>query len=179
MRRPALAAALVLTLAACGRSEPPAPPEAPQPPGPPTAPEAPATSEAPEAPPAAAGAERLAFVDDAGEPRLLLDCLGGPRPMLRASVAEFRKIGSEDRLTLGAGNEAFALVADLSDPSPGVVASGAIDLDLLRRIGDRRPVSVVYGAQSVGPLRPADGMAPDGFVVRCRAIAGTQAQAQP
>ena len=173
MRRPALAAALVLTLAACGRGEPPAPPEAPQPPA---APEAPAV---PEAPPAAASAERLAFVDDAGVPRLLLDCLGGPRPALRASVAEFRKIGSEDRLTIGAGNEAFALVADLSDPSPGVVASGAVNLDLLRRIGDRRPVSAVYGAQSVGPLRPADGMAPDGFVVRCRALAGAQAQAQP
>lgn len=175
MRRPALAAALVLTLAACGRSEPPAAPE----PAPPAAPQPPEAPAAPAAPPPTAGAERLAFVDDAGVPRLLLDCLGGPRPMLRASVAEFRKIGSEDRLTLGAGNEAFALVADLGDPSPGVVASGAVDLDLLRRIGDRQPVSAVYGAQSVGPLRPADGMAPDGFVVRCRALAAAQAQAQP
>ena len=163
MRRPALAAALLVALAACGREAPPAPPEAPV---------------APETPASTASAERLAFVDGTGEPRLLLDCLGGPRPTLRASVAGFEKIGSEDRLTIGAGNEAFALVADLSDPSPGVVASGAVDLDLLRCIGDRRPVSAVYGAQSVGPLRPADGIAPDGFVVRCRALAGAD-QAQP
>ncbi|SFS35026.1 hypothetical protein [Brevundimonas viscosa] len=170
MRLVPVAALLGFSLVACGSEPPPVPPEAPRPPAAPAAPEAPAT------PPPPAGAERLAFVDQAGEPRLLLDCLGGPRPALRASVAEFRKIGSEDRLTLGAGNEAFALVADLADPSPGVVASGAIDLDLLRRIGDRRPVSAVYGAQSVGPLRPADGMAPDGFVVRCRALAGPQGQ---
>lgn len=168
MRRPAVAAALLLALAACGREPPPAAPDSPPPPAVPAAPEPPA---APKAPAAPAGAERLAFVDESGKPRLLLDCLGGARPALRASVAEFEKIGSEDRLTIGAGNEAFALVADLSDPSPGVVASGAIDLDLLRRIGDGRPVSAVYGARSVGPLRPADGMAPDGFVVRCRALA--------
>lgn len=170
MRRPALAAALLMSLAACGGETPSAPPEAS------------ATPEAPKAPAPAASAERLAFVDDAGEPQLLLDCLGGPNPTLRASVAGFRRIGSEDRLTLGAGNEAFALVADLSDPSPGVVAAGPVDLDLLRRIGDRRPVSAVYGAQSVGPLRPGDGMAPDGFVVRCRALAGAGSpagQAQP
>ena len=33
MRRPALTAALLFALAACGREAPPAPPEAPQPPG--------------------------------------------------------------------------------------------------------------------------------------------------
>jgi hypothetical protein len=159
MRRPALAGLLLLALAACGREPPAAAPDGPPPPA------------SPEPPAAPAGAERLAFVDGSGKPRLLLDCLGGARPALRASVAEFEKIGSEDRLTIGAGNQAFALVADLSDPSPGVVASGAIDPDLLRRIGDGRPVSAVYGARSVGPLRPADGVAPDGFVVRCRALA--------
>lgn len=166
MRRPVLAAALILGLTACGRGEPAAP----------AAPDAPPALDAPPTPEAdripAGTAERLAFVDDSGTPRLLLDCLADPRPVLRASVAGFEKIMSEDRLSLGAGDEAFAFAADLSAPGPGVVASMAVDRDLLRRLADGRPVRAVYGAQRVGPLQPADGMAPDAFVVRCREIAG-------
>lgn len=171
MRQAAALAALLFALAACGREEPPAPAgPAEAAPGSPSEPAPPKASETPAAP---ATAERLAFVDAGGTPRLLLDCLATPRPMLQATVAGFEKIGSEDRLTVGAGNEAFALVADLSAPGPGVVASGAIDRDLLRRIADGQPVRAVYGAQSVGPLQPADGIAPGGFVVRCRELAGS------
>ncbi len=160
MRHAALAAGLLLALAACEREEPPA-----------AAPEAPAAPE-PEARVPAETAERLAFVDATGAPRLLLDCLADPAPVLRATVAGFEKIMSEDRLTVGAGDEAFALAADLSAAGPGVTASGAIDRDLLRRIADGQPVRAVYGAQSVGPLEPADGIAPGSFVVRCRDLAG-------
>lgn len=168
MRLAALVVVLV-ALTACGREAPPPAPGPAEPGGVAVEPAPPAT---PEAPAPAATAERLAFVDASGTPRLLLDCLATPRPMLQASVAGFEKIGSEDRLTVGAGNEAFALVADLSAPGPGVVASGPVDRDLLRRIADGQPVRAVYGAQSVGPLQPADGIAPGSFVVRCRELAG-------
>ncbi len=167
MRQAAALAALLFALAACGREDPPQPAEPA-----PASPSEPALPKASETPAPPATAERLAFVDAGGTPRLLLDCLATPRPMLQATVAGFEKIGSEDRLTVGAGNEAFALVADLSAPGPGVVASGAVDRDLLRRIADGQPVRAVYGAQSVGPLQPADGIAPGGFVVRCRELAG-------
>jgi hypothetical protein len=160
--RLALAAAVAASgLAACSRTDAPSPSETPEP-----TPEAAQAADTAEE--VSAGADRLAFVDQTGTPRLLLDCLAGPRPQMRAAVASFRKIASEDRLTVGAGDEAFAMAADLSAPDEGVVASNAIDLDLLRRISDGQPVSAVYGAQTVGPLRPPPGVLPDSFVVRCR-----------
>lgn len=158
------AVALAWSLAACGGQDAPGGGQAQDAPAPQQAP-------APAAAQPSALADRLAFVDQAGAPRLLLDCLAAPSPVLRATVSGFRKIDSEDRLTVGAGDEAFALAADLSSPEAGIVASGVIDADLLRRISDGEPVSAVYGAQSVGPLHPAPGVLPDGFVVRCRELA--------
>ena len=158
--RTVLLTAAQLGLAACGREEaraPAAPVE------PPPIPSRPPLVQPPEAP------DHLAFLDASGAERLQLACEGGD---LQIVVPGFRPIGSEDRLTIGAGDEAFAHVADLSAPGPGVTGGGPVDADLLARLARGEAVRAVYGAQSVGPLTAASPRALAAFVERCRAPAG-------
>ena len=79
----------------------------------------------------------------------------------------FEPIGSEDRLTLGAGDEAFAFVADLAAPGPGVTASGRAEADLFARMARGEPVSAVYGAQRIGPARAEARASLQAFVSHC------------
>lgn len=110
----------------------------------------------------------LGFVDGAGAERLQLDCRADGR--LHITVPGFEPIGSEDRLTLGAGDEAFTHVADLEAPGPGVTGSGPFDGDLLDRLARGEPVGAVYGTQSVGPLHAARPEALVPFTKRCRGL---------
>lgn len=154
--RTVLSIVALLTLAACGREEPPAPaaPEAPP------IPSKPPLVEPPEAP------GRLGFVDSGGVERLSLACDDG---QMRVAVPGFQRIGSEDRLTVGAGDEAFAFAADLQAPDEGIVAGGAADADLLARLARGEPVSAIYGRQTVGPLQAAQPDALPAFAARCAA----------
>ena len=156
MRRLAAASSmLLLILAACD----PAPRDKPAA-EPPPIPSRPPLVRPPAAP------DRLAFVDAGGVERLSLACDGG---QMRVAVPEFDRIGSEDRLTVGAGDEAFAFAADLQAPGEGIVAGGAIDADLLARLARGEPVSAVYGRQTVGPLRAALAASLPAFAARCAA----------
>ena len=79
-------------------------------------------------------------------------------------------IGSEERLTIGAGNEAHALVADPGASVTGVEGSGSISPAVLEAIEAGGLLSISYGAQTLGPLEslsPADRAA---FVSGCRAV---------
>ena len=144
----------LLALAACGRDEATAPagPESPP------IPSKPPLVQPPEAP------GHLAFVDAGGVERLSLACDGG---RMQVVVPGFERIGSEDRLTVGAGDEAFAFAADLQAPGAGVVAGGAADADLLARLARGAPVSAIYGRQTVGPLRAAEPANLPAFAARC------------
>jgi len=108
----------------------------------------------------------LTYADDSGRPVITLVCGGGD---LRVRVPGFRKIGSEDRLTVGAGDEAFALVADLASAEPGVVATGDIPADLIDRMARGQPVAAVYGAQRLDPLPIPDAETSRALVSACRA----------
>lgn len=158
--RALLIAAALLPLAACGRDE--AAPTAPVEPLP--EPSKPPLVEPPSAP------VEMAFVDASGAERLQLSCRDDPAA-LHIVVPGFTPVASEDRLTIGAGDEAFAHVADLEASAPGVVGGGPIDAGLMDRLGRGEPVQAVYGAQNVGPLsaaRPEDLAA---FAQRCRGLA--------
>lgn len=152
--RAALLTVALLGLAACGPDAAPAPatPEAPP------IPSKPPLVQPPEAP------ARLAFVDVGGVERLSLACDDG---QMQVAVPGFQRIGSEDRLTVGAGNEAFAFAADLQAPGEGIVAGGAADADLLARLGRGEPVSAIYGRQTVGPLQAARPATLPAFAARC------------
>jgi hypothetical protein len=155
--RAALLTLALLGLAGCGREEAPAP-AAP-------AESAPIPSRPPLVQPPEA-ADRLAFVDAGGVERLSIACSGGE---LEVAVPGFERIGSEDRLTVGAGDEAFAFAADLQAPGDGIVAGGPADADLLARLVRGEPVSAVYGRQTVGPLRAARAAGLPAFAARCAA----------
>lgn len=166
--RTALLAAALLGLAACGRDEaPPAPTVPSDPPGvqPPAAPGAPEAPRAPEAP-ATASTGRLTLVDASGTPVLYLFCRGRAGSLV-IHAPGFEAIGSEDRLTMGAGDEAFAFVADLQAPGPGVTAGGVAEPDLFVRMARGEPVSAVYGRQTVGPARAETPAALRDFVAGC------------
>ena len=113
----------------------------------------------------------MAFVDASGAERLQLSCRDAPAA-LHIVVPGFSPVSSEDRLTLGAGDEAFAHVADLDASGPGVTGGGAIDPELMDRLGRGEPVRAVYGAQTVGPLTAARPDELAAFAERCRGLAG-------
>ena len=158
--RTVLIAAALLGLAACGRDGPSSP-VAPAEPLP--IPSKPPLVQPPEAP------TGMAYVDASGTERVRLACRTGD-PAFQIVVPGFEPIGSEDRLTLGAGDEAFAHAADLGAPGPGVTGGGPIDPDLIDRLARGEPVRAVYGARSVGPLRAAHPEALAAFAGRCRGL---------
>lgn len=97
-------------------------------------------------------------------------CLAGP-PRMQVIASEFTVIGSEERLTLSAADEAFGFVADTLREGPGVQAEAAIDPSLLEHLTRTGDIAAVYGAQQVGPYpAPAEDQIA-GFVAGCRALA--------
>lgn len=155
MRRlaPVASATLILALAACDQA-----PRENRPVEPTPIPSRPPLVQPPEAP------DRLAFVDAGGAERLSLACRDG---QMTVAVPEFERIGSEDRLTVGAGDEAFAFAADLQAPGDGIIAGGAADADLLARLARGEPVSAIYGQQTIGPLQAARPAALAPFAALC------------
>lgn len=72
-------------------------------------------------------------------------------------VRDFRVIGSEDRLTVGAGGNATPLVADIELNEDGVVATGPKDNALVGVLSLGQPIGLSYGAsQRTLPPVPAD-----------------------
>lgn len=106
-------------------------------------------------------------------PGFEIACRRGPA-RLEAVAEGLTPIGSEDRFTLGVGDEAFALVADLSaERASGVEASGPIPADLLDRLARGQALSVSYGAQTVGPLEAVPEAERTAFVAACHEIVGS------
>ena len=155
MRTVLAAVAVLLLPTGCDR------PDAPPPADPAPVPAAPS----PPAPTVASDDGTLAFVDAAGVPTATLSCGAGA---LRIVVPGFQPIGSEDRLSIGTEGEAFALVADLAAPGPGVTASGTPDPDLLDRLARGESLFAMYGQQSVGPLAAASSAGLQALISTCR-----------
>jgi len=80
---------------------------------------------------------------------LRIACRRNPRD-LWVVVPSFRPIGSEERLSIGAGQEVVALVAHLEARPQGVEATGEVSAAFLRALAAGAPVSVSYGAQTLG-----------------------------
>jgi hypothetical protein len=106
-----------------------------------------------------------------GEPLLRLACVRDPAAMT-VTAERFTAIGSEERLTLGVGEEAFTFVADATAERPiGVEGTAPISEDLLAGLPTANAVSAVYGQQRTGPHTPPDADATRRFVDACRSIA--------
>jgi hypothetical protein len=99
-------------------------------------------------------------------------CMRAPAG-LRAESDRFQPVMSEDRFTIGAGDEAYALAADLqAGRERGVEASGDIPGDLLNRIEAGGEIAFNYGAQNLGPFPAVPEADREAFVTDCREMAG-------
>ena len=158
MRRAPLA--LLVLLVACGGPDEPQSNtivDVPEPSGPPVAQQVNAST-APSLPSAAAWESAasgegtaLRLTEPGGRLLLGIACLGSPA-RLTATAPGFSPIGSEDRFSLGLGEEPVTLVADLQRREGGVVAEGGVPEDFENLLERASEVSALYGTQRIGPV---------------------------
>ncbi len=96
-------------------------------------------------------------------------CLRSGR-VFQAQGFGLNPIGSEERLTVGAGDEAHALVADPGASVAGVLGSGSISPALLEAVEAGGSLSLSYGAQTLGPLESLSPVDRAAFASGCRAV---------
>ena len=111
-------------------------------------------------------------LEEGGELIASLACMRDPAG-LRVESDRFQPVMSEDRFTIGAGDEASAMAANLeAERERGVEASGDIPADLLDRIEAGGEIAFNYGAQNLGPFPAVPEADRDAFLAECREIAG-------
>ena len=86
-----------------------------------------------------------------GKLLLSIACLGSPA-RLAATAPGFTITGSEDRFSLGLGDEPVTLVADLSAAKAGVTAEGIVPGGLAGLLAKAEQISALYGTQQIGPV---------------------------
>jgi hypothetical protein len=108
----------------------------------------------------------LVHRDAAGAEVLRLTC--GPRPAeLHTALPGFTRVASEDRLTLGIGDELANMVVSMEGPDLGLIASGQPPSAILAPLAAGAPVGVSYGARQM----MLDGPPPEvgaAFAAGCR-----------
>jgi hypothetical protein len=118
----------------------------------------------------AASGEGLALrlVEPDGKLVLSIACLGRP-PRLVASVPSFTAIASEDRFSLGLGNDPVTLVADPTrQKPPGITGEGAVTEEFDRLFDGADQISAVYGRQQVGPHPAPQAALKEQFAKACQ-----------
>lgn len=113
------------------------------------------------------GAE-LALATHAGNTQLQLSCPMGEGRLV-VNVPGFKIVASEERLSIGQGTEALAMVATSTRSSArlGVSAESPVPQNLVALLAG--PVSASYGAQVTGPHPPPAASQVQAFAVACRA----------
>lgn len=119
---------------------------------------------------ASAAAGAAVILSDASGERLRIACRRNPADLF-VSAPALTPIGSEERLTLGAGDELAVLVVEQGLPEGAPLqAVGAMSPAWVEAMAAGRPVAVSYGAQQVkAPELPADVRA--AFAQGCREAA--------
>lgn len=102
---------------------------------------------------ATAGAA-IVLTDEGGKEVFRLACRRSPAD-LYAAVPLLRRVGSEDRLTLGAGDELAVLVVSMEGPEEGLRATGARQPAFVSALAEGRAISFAYGQRQITlpPLR--------------------------
>lgn len=102
---------------------------------------------------------------------LTLSCVRGGQ--FEVLAEQLPPVESEERLSLGAGGDAFALVASaaIDAEPPFVKAVGPIDETLLRLLETGMPISASYGATPIGPFAAPDQDRLRLFLTACRILA--------
>lgn len=159
--RPVLIGLAGLTLAGCG-----SPPPAAKPP--------PAVSAPHWAFAIGKNSVEVAWLTDVETARAPLRMVCARSDGFLVAVTAFRPIGGEERLSVGAGDDAFALVAVAAEgpEGPFVKATGPIDEPLLAALESGRPIAASYGAQTFGPVDSPPEAMRRAFADTCRKLAG-------
>ena len=97
---------------------------------------------------------------------LRLVCAAGAG--FQVSVPGFTPVASEERLTIGSGDHAFALAATAA--TTGVQATGPIADDLLAVFDSGGPISINHGDQNIGPISAPPDAARRIFTETCRKL---------
>jgi hypothetical protein len=113
---------------------------------------------------AAAGTALVHTADDGGED-LRVACRRNPAE-LWVSAPRLRRIGSEERLSLGAGDQVTALVADLQAQGAGVEATGPVAPEFLAGLRAGGDIAVSYGSQTLS-LSPPQAALAERFAAAC------------
>ncbi len=102
---------------------------------------------------------------------LKLACLRGGQ--FEVQVEQVRPVESEDRLSIGAGGDAYAMAATaVIEAEPAFVkAAGPIDETLLKLIETGMPISASYGATPIGPFAAPEREQLQLFLTACRILA--------
>lgn len=121
---------------------------------------------------ASAAGTAIAWTDAAGAEVMRIACRPGGEA-LYAAVPQVARIGSEERLTVGAGEVLATLVVPPDIPA-GAPVSGAGELPdgFVAALEDGGALAASYGAHPVGPLPPPEGEVRRAFVDGCRRAAG-------
>jgi uncharacterized membrane protein len=120
----------------------------------------------------------LALLPGSGPASIRLFCPTEGKRLL-VNVPAFRPIGSEERLSIGSGGTAHALVADSAGDRQrgGVTGAGGVPGALAALVGG--PISASYGAQSSGPHPAPPQALARAFVAACSDGAPARAAAAP
>lgn len=158
---------LMVALAACGEPEPPT---------------APAAAGFPSGPWSlhASGAAGTAVVlsDETGAVRLRIACRRNPAE-LHVEAPAFSRINSEERLTLGAGDELAVLAASPGTPDGAPVsAAGSIPGAFVDALESGLPIGAAYGASYLRDLPPLPARERRRFAAACREALGAAPQAE-
>ena len=146
--------ALLLPLVACAPDEPARPTNAP------------AASAWTMQVSASAGAA-LVLRSEIGAERLRIACRRQPAELYVVAPV-FRQIGSEERLTLGAGDALATLVVAQNTPRGApMAASGTLTEIFIEAVAAGRPIGASYGASQIAPHAPPSELAAR-FADACR-----------
>lgn len=109
----------------------------------------------------------LAHAHRGGERAVTLFCPARSGDLV-VNVPGFRAIGSEERMTIGAGGTAVALVADTRGDRlrGGVTGTGPVPAELPAIL--RGNLAISYGAQTSGPYAPPPDELARTFLAGCR-----------
>lgn len=100
---------------------------------------------------------------------LTLMCHDAP-PLMELRVRNFEPVGSEERMSFGAGAEPYVFVAQLDEEGLGVTGERDISDDFLNALSAETQWRVNYGSQDTGLLDAPPAEATQSFVAACRAI---------
>lgn len=108
----------------------------------------------------------LTLANGGDVPMMTMRCAGNPAEFV-VRIIGFTPIGSEERLSLGLGQEIVTMVANPADRSSGVVATTHDPAAAAAPLRTANAIVASYGAQNFGPVAPPEADAVEALIASC------------